>query len=124
MTGGPYPVPVQIANAAQVGTVAVTINYNPAVLRATTVTQGTFMAQGNATTTFTPRIDAAAGRVDIAISRAGESGATATAASLLAAVMFQPVAAGTSQISVTAVLTTPTGQSIPVTNVSANVVVK
>jgi general secretion pathway protein D len=124
LTGGPYPVPIQIANAAQVGTIALTISYNPAVLRATTVTQGTFMQQGGATTTFTPKIDATAGRVEIAISRAGESGATATTPGLIGAIMFQPVAAGNSQITVTAVLTTPTGQSIPVATGPANVVVK
>ena len=105
-------------------TVALTITYNPAVLKAITVSQGSFMQQGGASTEFTPRIDLAAGRVDITIARTGDGGASATTAALLAAVQFQPVAAGTSQISVTGVLTGATGQPIPVQMVSANVVVR
>jgi len=124
LSGGPYAVPVQIANVSQVGAVAITLTYNPAVLRATVVNQGTFMQQGGTTTTFVPKIDAAAGRVDIAISRTGASGANATAASLLAAVMFQPVAAGTSQITLTGAVTSVGGQPIAVQTASASVVVK
>jgi len=124
LSGGPYPVPIQIANAQQVGTVAITLTYNPAVLRALAVNPGTFMQQGGVTAAFTPKIDTAAGKVDIAISRPGDTGASATAAALLAAVQFQPVASGTSQVSVTAVLTTPTGQSIPVATQPISIVVK
>jgi general secretion pathway protein D len=124
LSGGPYPVPVQITNASQVGTVALTITYNPAVLKATAVNEGTFLKQGGVTTTFVPKIDAAAGRVDIAISRnidqTGASGATG----LLAAIQFQAVAAGTSQISVTGVVTSVTGQAVAVQMVPANVVIK
>jgi general secretion pathway protein D len=124
LSGGPYPVPVMAANLSQVGTVALTITYNPAVLRAMTVNQGTFMNQGGVATTFVPKIDAAAGRVEIVISRtAGQSGASGVTG-LLAAIQFQAVAAGTSQISVTGVITGVGGQPIVVQMVPANVVVK
>jgi general secretion pathway protein D len=125
LSGGPYPVPLQIANVSQVGTLAITITYNPAVLKAVTVNEGTFMQQGGVKTTFVPKIDAAAGRVDIAISRAGsQTGASATTALLLAAVQFQAVAPGTSQISVTGIVTSATGQPIAVQMVPANVIIK
>ena len=50
----------------------VTVSYNPAILRVRTVQDGTFMRQGGVTASFTPRIDAANGRVDIAIARTGD----------------------------------------------------
>ena len=93
----------------------VTLTYNPAVLRATAVTQGTFMSSGGTTTTFAPKIDTP-GRVDIVISRPTDrpGATTATEQALLAAVNFQAVAAGTSQVTMTVVATTPAGQPISV----------
>jgi hypothetical protein len=77
------------------------------------------------TTSFTPVIDAQAGRVVITMARTGDqSGVSTTLPALLAAIQFQPVAAGTSQISMTGVLMNAAGQPITVQMVPANVVVK
>ena len=65
-------VPLSINNASRLSTLTLTVTYNPAVLRVRNVQEGTFMRQGGVTATFTPRIDAAAGRVDIAIARTGD----------------------------------------------------
>ncbi len=70
VAGGPYTMPVSINNAARVSVVTLTITYNPAVLRVRTVQDGTFMRQGGVIASFTPRIDAVSGRVDIAVTRA------------------------------------------------------
>lgn len=122
-TGGPYTVPVMITGVSQLGTVTVTVTYNPAVLKAVSVSQGTFMQQGGITTTFVPKIDATAGRVDIAITRTNdESGASGTG--LLAGILFQAVAPGTSPIGVSAVATTAEGKPITVQLVPASVTVK
>src|SRR5262249_26813446 len=72
VAGGPYTMPVSINNASRISVVTLTITYNPAVLRVRTVQDGTFMRQGGVIASFTPRIDAASGRVDIAISRTGD----------------------------------------------------
>ena len=53
------------------------------------------MRQGGVTASFTPRIDAATGRVDIAITRAGDQ-TGASGAGLLAALIFDAVAPGDS----------------------------
>jgi general secretion pathway protein D len=122
--GGPvYTVPVTITGVQQVGTVTLTLTYNPAVLRAEVVNQGTFMQQGGVTTTFAPKIDAAAGRIDIPISRpAGANGASGTG--LLVGISFQAVGPGSSTLAVSGVVLTTDGKPVPVQMVPANVTVK
>ena len=97
VAGGPYTVPVSINNASRVSVMTLTVTYNPNVLRVRTVQDGTFMRQGGVATTFTPRIDAAAGRVDIAITRTGDQ-AGASGSGLLAALLFDAVGPGGSII--------------------------
>ena len=108
VAGGPYTVPVSINNASRVSMMTLTVTYNPNVLRVRTVQDGTFMRQGTIVTTFTPRIDAAAGRVDIAITRTADQ-AGASGAGLLAALVFDAVGQGGSVIQVSGVASTPEG---------------
>jgi general secretion pathway protein D len=123
MAAGPYTVPISVNNASRLSAITVTVSYNPAILRVRTVTDGTFMRQGGITASFTPRIDAANGRVDIAIARTGDqTGAQGTG--LLAALLLDPVAPGSSVISVTGVASTPDGTPIPLTFSPVTVVVR
>ena len=59
----------------------------------------------------TPRIDAVAGRVDIAITRSGDQ-AGASGTGLLAALLFDAVGTGNSLIQVSGVANTPEGSPI------------
>jgi general secretion pathway protein D len=111
VAGGPYTVPVSINNASRVSMMTLTITFNPNVLRVRNVQDGTFMRQGSVPTTFTPRIDAAAGRVDIAITRTADQ-AGASGAGLLAALVFDGVGQGGSVIQVSGVASTPEGGPI------------
>jgi type II secretory pathway component GspD/PulD (secretin) len=111
MGGAPYSVPISITNVSQLGTVTVTVTYDPAVLKADVVMPGSFMQQGGVTPTFTPKIDAAAGRVDIVVTR-GVDQPGANGSGPLAGIMFRGVGAGTSRITIVGVATTPTGQAI------------
>jgi general secretion pathway protein D len=111
LAGGPYTVPLSINNAQRVSVITLTVTYNPEVLRVRTVQDGTFMRQGGATATFTPRIDAAAGRVDIAVARTNDQvGASGTG--LLGALIFDAIGAGSSTIQVAGVASTPEGGAI------------
>jgi general secretion pathway protein D len=122
--GAPYTVPISIEGVTQaVGVLSLTLTYDPTVLRAVNVVQGTHLQQGGVTTTFAPKIDAATGRVDIAIARPFDRPG-ATGNGLLGAVAFEAVRSGTSPITIQGVLTTTTGQSIPVQMVSGSVTVK
>jgi hypothetical protein len=112
IAGGPYTVPVSINNASRVSVMTLTVTFNPNVLRVRTVQDGTFMRQGGVGASFTPRIDAATGRVDIAITRTGDQ-VGASGAGLLAALLFDAVGPGSSMIQVTGVATTPEGAPLP-----------
>lgn len=112
VAGGPYTVPVSINNASRVSVVTLTVTFNPNVLRVRTVQDGTFMRQGGTVTTFTPRIDAATGRVDIAVTRTSDQ-AGASGAGLLAALVFDAVGPGGSMISVSGVASNPEGGPVP-----------
>ena len=108
VAGGPYTVPLSINNASRVSVITLTVTFNPNVLRVRTVQDGTFMRQGSVPTTFTPRIDAAAGRVDIAVTRTADQ-AGASGAGLIAALLFDAVGPGGSLIQVSGVASTPEG---------------
>jgi hypothetical protein len=109
--GQPYTVPVSVTNVSDLGAVTLTITYDPKVIKATSVSPGTFMQQSGVTPTFVPKIDEANGRIDIAISRgAGAPGAAGTG--LLAGLVFQAVGAGQSRITVAGVALSPEGKPI------------
>jgi general secretion pathway protein D len=96
---GPYTVPVSITGASRVSGLTISITFNPALLRVRSVSEGTFMRQGNVTPTFTQQVDAAAGRIDIAIVRPGDQVGASTNG-LIAAILFEPVSAGTGTLTV------------------------
>jgi hypothetical protein len=114
IAGGPYTVPISINNASRVSMITLTVTYNPNVLRVRTAQDGTFMRQGGVSATFTPRIDASGGRVDIAIARTGDQ-TGASGAGLLAALLFDAVGPGGSMIQVSGIANTPEGGAIPLT---------
>ncbi len=100
--GGPYLVPISISGASRLSTVSLSITFNPAVLRVRTVQEGSLMRQGGAPATFTQKVDAAGGRVDIAVVRGGDVlGVSGTG--MVAAIMFDAVAPGTSPLAVSGV---------------------
>ena len=119
----PYTAPLSVNNASRLSVLTLTITYNPAVLRVRTVQEGSFMTQGGVKAGFSQRIDAAAGRVDIAITRTGDqTGASGTG--LLAALLFDAVGQGGSMIQVTGVASAPDGSAIPLQFSSPTVTVR
>jgi len=123
VAGGPYTVPVSINNVSRLSVMTLTVTYNPNVLRVRTAQDGTFMRQGGVATSFTPRIDAATGRVDIAITRtADQSGASG--AGLLTALIFDAIGQGGSVIQVSGVASTPEGTAINLQFTPVNVTVR
>jgi general secretion pathway protein D len=120
---GPYTVPVSITGAARLTTITLSINYNPALVRVRNVQEGSFMRQGGISAAFTQQVDPAAGRIDIAITRpADQVGAAGTG--LLAAVLFEPVSAGSVTYSMSGVGTLIGGGQAPLTFTPATVIVK
>jgi hypothetical protein len=116
-------VPISINNASRISTLTLSITYNPAVLGVRSANDGTFMRQGGVTAGFTPRIDRTAGRVDIAISRAADQ-TGASGAGLVAALLIDAVAAGTSTIAVTGVAMGPDGTPVAITSSPVTVTVR
>jgi hypothetical protein len=110
--GGPYTVPISITNASRVSTVSLSLSFNPAVLRVRTIQEGSFLRQGGVSVTFTQQVDAAAGRIDITMTRTGDQ-TGAAGAGLLAAVLFEPTVAGSATLSLSGVATTPAGATVP-----------
>jgi hypothetical protein len=85
-----------------------TITFNPAALRVRAVQEGSFMRAGGVQATFTQMVDAATGRIDIAIIRTGDSTGVA-GTGLLSAILFDAVAGGAANLSVTGTATAPGG---------------
>jgi hypothetical protein len=101
-----------VTGVSRLSSVTLTVTYNPAVLRVRTVQEGSFMRSGGANATFTQQADAAAGRVDIVIVRNNDSTGVA-GTGLLAALLFDTVAPGPSNLTITGTATAPGGAPLP-----------
>ena len=109
--GGPYTVPVSITGASMVSGSTLTITFNPSALRVRSIQEGSFMRSGGVNATFTQQVDAASGRIDIAIVRAGDAtGVSGTG--LLAAILFDAVGGGAANLTVTGAGTGPRGTPV------------
>ena len=120
---GPYTLPISVTNATRLSSMSLTITFNPAVVRVRTVQEGSFMRSGGVQAAFTNRADAAAGRVDIAIVRPGDSTGVA-GTGLLAALVLDAIGPGPANLQVTGTGSAPGGapialQFMPVTAVTA-----
>ena len=123
MGGGPYTVPVSVSNVPRVSTLSVTITYNPALVRVRSVQEGSFMRQGGVTASFSQQIDPVAGRVDITVVRSQDVvGASGTG--LVAALVVEPVAPGSTSFGTAGTATAPGGAPITVTSTPVAVTVK
>ncbi len=109
--GGPYTVPISVSNASRLSTVSLTVTFNPAVVRVRGVQEGGFMRQGGVTAQFTQNVDAAAGRLDIALARAADQ-TGASGVGLLSAVLFDAIAPGAANISVAGSAAAPGGAAV------------
>jgi Flp pilus assembly secretin CpaC len=120
---GPYTVPISIGGASRLATLSLSITYNPSVVRVRTVQEGTFMRQGGISAVFTPQVDNAGGRVDIAITRPGDqTGAVGTG--LLGALLIEPAGPGATTITITGVGTVVGGGAATLQFAPINVIVK
>jgi len=120
---GPYTIPVSVAAATRVSTVTLSITYNPALIRIRNVQEGTFMRQGGITPAFSQQIDEKSGRIDIVITRPGDQTGASTAG-LLAALLVEPLAAGTGSLSLSGSATVPGGMPAALQFVPAGITVR
>jgi general secretion pathway protein D len=103
---GPYTVPISVSNASRLSSVALTLTFDPALLRVRMVQEGSFMRAGGVNAQFTSQ--SAPGRVDVTITRPGDAtGASGTG--LLGAVLFDAVAPGVATLSISGAGTGPGG---------------
>ena len=123
MGGGPYTVPISVSNAPRTSTLTVTLTFNPAVLKVRTAQEGSFMRQGGVSAEFTHQVDPVAGRVDMTIVR-GADVVGASGSGLVAAVLFDPVAAGATNVTVTGSAAGPGGAALAVQAQPVSVTVK
>ncbi|MEQ1572706.1 MAG: secretin and TonB N-terminal domain-containing protein [Vicinamibacterales bacterium] len=110
--GGPYTVALSATNVSRLSAISLTLTYNPAALRVRAVQEGSLMRAGGATASFTQQVDAATGRVDIAIIRNSDTTGVA-GTGLLAALVFDAVGGGGGGLAVTGTATAPGGAFIP-----------
>jgi hypothetical protein len=123
VSGGPYTVVVSISDASRVSTVSFSLTFNPNLLRVRGVNQGSFMSQGGLQVAFAQQVDSVAGRVDITLTRTGDT-VGASGVGSLALVLFDAVAAGTATLNVNGVATGPGGTPIALKVTPAEVTVR
>jgi type II secretory pathway component GspD/PulD (secretin) len=121
--GGPYTVPISVTSSPRMSTVSLTVTFSPGQLRVRSVQEGSFMRQGGANASFTQQVDAAAGRIDLTVTRGGDAvGASGTG--LLAAVLFDAVAPGAATLTVNGTGAGPAGGVVPVQSTPVTITVR
>jgi hypothetical protein len=110
--GGPYTMPISVTGASMLSGVTLTVTYNPSALRVRALQEGSFMRTGGVMATFTQQVDAASGRIDVAIIRGNDTTGVA-GTGLLAAVLFDAVGSGAANITITGAGTSPRGTPVP-----------
>jgi len=120
---GPYTVPISIAGASRLSTLTLSITYNPALVRVRNVQEGTFMRQSGVTPAFSSQIDDKSGRIDIVISRPGDKTGASTAG-LLAALLVEPIVAGTGSLGLSGSATVPGGGAAALQFLTAGITVR
>ena len=109
--GGPYTVPISVTGVSRLSTVTLSLTYDPNTLRVRAVQEGSFMRQGGLAVTFTQSVDGAVGRVDLTLVRTADP-TGASGSGLLAAVLFDAVAAGSAPLTLSGVGTSPGGDTV------------
>jgi hypothetical protein len=120
---GPYTVPISVAGATRLSTLTLSITYNPALVRVRNVQEGTFMRQGGITPAFSSQIDEKSGRIDIVVTRPGDKTGASTSG-LLAALLVEPLAAGTGSLGLTGSATVPGGAGAALQFLPAGITVR
>jgi hypothetical protein len=123
VAGGPYTVPLAIFGASRVSTVTLTVTFNPRVLRVRLPQEGDFMRKGGAKVTFTHKIDEAAGRIDITLTRANDT-TGASGDGVVVGIVFDAIGVGTSPLTAAGVATAPGGAVVPLQFVPATATVR
>ena len=77
-----------------VGSVSLTIGYDPAALQVTSVSEGTLLKSDGATTTFSQRIDSATGQIHVTTVRAPNAASGALGQGSIAVLNLKPIATG------------------------------
>jgi general secretion pathway protein D len=119
----PATVPISVFGASRVSTVTLSLRFDPKVLRVRLVQEGTFLASGGGTVTFAQQVDAVSGRVDVTVTRAGDS-AGVSGDGVVASVVFDAVGSGISPLGLGGVVTGPGGLPLPVQFGQASVTVR
>ncbi|MFO7692567.1 MAG: cohesin domain-containing protein, partial [Vicinamibacterales bacterium] len=119
----PATVPISVFGASRASTITLSLRFDPKVLRVRLVQEGTFLASGGGTVTFAQQVDAASGRVDMTLTRAGDA-AGVSGDGVVASVVFDAVGSGISPLGLGGVVTGPGGLPLPVQFGQASVTVR
>ena len=120
---GPYTVPISIAGATRLSTLTLSITYNPALIRVRNVQEGTFMRQGGITPAFSSQVDDKSGRIDIVVTRPNDQTGASTSG-LLAALLIEPIVAGTGSLGLSGSASIPGGGTAALQFLPAGVTVR
>ena len=119
----PATVPISVFGASRISTVTLSLRFDPKILRVRLVQEGTFLASAGGTVTFAQQVDAASGRVDITLTRAGDATGV-SGDGVVASVVFDAVGSGISPLGLGGVVTGPGGLPVPVQFGQASITVR
>ena len=108
---GGYTVPIMVSGARGIATLSLSLEFDPEILRVSSVREGNFARQGNGQVVFAKDLDTYAGRIDLALTRSGQSSHDEESG-LIAAIVFEPVSPGVSAVSPSGLGLTSSGEPL------------
>jgi general secretion pathway protein D len=123
VAGGAVTVPISVFGASRMSTVTLSLRFDPKVLRVRLVQQGTFLSAAAGSVTLAHQVDAAAGRLDVTLTRSSDTTGV-SGDGVLATVVFDTVGAGVSSLGLGGVVTNPGGLPIPAQFGQASITVR
>jgi general secretion pathway protein D len=107
--GGPYTVPLLVADASRLSTVTLTLIFDPTKLRVRSVQEGSFLRAGGVSVTFSQQVNG--NRIDITLAR-GSDATGASGTGVLAAILFDAIAPGPATLTLSGTATGPGGTAM------------
>ncbi len=123
VAGQAVTVPISVFGASRVSTVTLSLRFDPKVLRVRLVQQGTFLSTATGSVTLAQQVDAAAGRLDLTLTRTSDTTGV-SGDGVLAAVVFDAIGAGVSSLGLGGVVTSPGGLPVPAQFGQASITVR
>jgi hypothetical protein len=120
---GPYLIPISTRGDLSVSTMTLSLEYNPSMLRVSSVKEGGFMRQGGVAATFVEHVNEVLGRIDLVLTRDFKADG-AFGSGVIAEIMFEAIAPGEAILTISGLGLAPDGSALTLDSQATRVMIR